>query len=262
MKKSLLVVALGLVLTACSGGGSSGSNSQAGKESSKNNPNVAVQKSIDLVVPELKSEVEKLKQITLDDGSILNLAEKPTGYLEQKINDGKAKGINGVYYVFGTWVPNNLKYNEHGLPTNHTLYGQQRADMYITPKADLPKSGAAIYEGESLGAATRGKLRLEVDFSKQASITGKIYDRRLDNGRTLSDITLNNGYITYWAEGGSGFRGSAQYEGVNGQFDGNFAGPKAEEVIGRVTKDGAVYVGFGGKRGELKDVKDFSKPAQ
>lgn len=256
MKKLALVVALGLVLTACSGGGSGGGTASASSTNTTNS-----QKSIDFVSAELKSEVEKLKKITLDDGTVLNLAEKPTGYLEQPFNGGKVKGINGIYYTFGTWVPNNLKYNEHGLPTNHTLYGQQRADMYITPKADLPKSGVAIYEGESLGAATRGKLRLEVDFYRNV-VKGKIYDRRLDNGKSLSDITLNHGHITHWAEGGTGFWGAAQYEGVNGQFDGNFAGPKAEEVIGRVTKDGAVYVGFGGKRDELRDVTDLSKPAQ
>ncbi|QIM62872.1 hypothetical protein A1D29_05980 [Pasteurellaceae bacterium Orientalotternb1] len=253
MKKLFLATALSLVLTACGGGGSGGGNSSS--NSNNVTPPSTGQKSIDLVSEELKSQMRALKKITLDNGTVLDVAEMPVGYLEQNIDTGKVKGINGVYYAFGTWVPYNLTYNEHGLPTNHSLYNQQRAVAYITQKADLPKSGIAVYEGQSLGAATRGKLRLEVDFSKQTSITGKIYDRRLDDGRSLADINLKRGYIVTFSEGGSGFRGDADYRGVNGQFDGNFVGPKAEEVMGRVTRNGAVYVGFGGKRGELIGVQ-------
>ncbi|MGX2975809.1 factor H binding protein domain-containing protein [Ursidibacter arcticus] len=259
MKKLVLATVLGLVLTACSGGG----GSKGGSSSSQNQPNTPIpqsSKSIDSVPVELQAEIRELKKITLDNGMVLDLADMPTGYLERNIDTGKVKGVNGVYYTFGTWVPYDLTYNEYGLPTNNTLYNQQRAAAYITSKANLPKNGTAVYEGQSLGAATKGKLRLEVDFGKN-EVFGRIYERRLDNGKSLSDITLSNGHITHWAEGGTGFWGNAQYEGVNGKFDGNFAGPKAEEVMGRVTKDGAIYVGFGGKRGELKDVKkEFSEP--
>lgn len=243
MNKLVLVTALSLVLTACGGGGSGGGANDSGKVPVTHN-----QKSIDFVASDLKSEIAKMKKITLDNGTVLDLSEMPMGYLERNIDTGKVKGINGIYYAFGTWIPYGLTYNEHGLPTNDSLYNQQRAVGYITPKENLPTNGVVVYKGQSLGAATRGKLHLEVDFAQSKSITGKIYDRHLDDGRSLADISLRNGYIVKYSEGGSGFMGDAEYLGVNGRFDGNFIGPKAEEVMGRVTKDGAVYVGFGGKR--------------
>lgn len=256
MKKLLLVALTGLALTAC---GSSGGGSSNNSDPYKNVAESA--KSINSVPDELKSEVTQEKMIKLDDGTILNLAEMPLGYLEKNVGNGKIKGINGIYYTFGTWVPHNLKYNEYGLPTNHNLYGQQRAGFYLTPRKDLPKSGVATYEGESLGVATRGKARLEVDFFRNV-VSGKIYDRHLDNGRALADITLSNGHITYWGDGATGFAGNAEFLGVSGRFDGNFVGPKAEEAVGRVTKNGEAYVGFGGKRDSLSDVMPFDKTSK
>ncbi|QLB13193.1 hypothetical protein EV697_102103 [Bisgaardia hudsonensis] len=235
MKKTLLVISLGLVLTACGSGGSS---------SQSNNMEMTKTKSIDFVVDDLKQQVIEMKTIELDDGSVLELANMPVGFNEVKVKEGKVKILNGVYYIFDTLIPNNLKYDEYGQAINVNLEGKQEFGAIFTDINNLPKSGTVTYKGESLGVATRGKLQLDVNFSDK-TLTGKIYDRHLESGKPIADINLTNGRIS---SKNPIFYGDASYLDVKSKFDGAFVGPKGEEVIGHVTKDGAVYVGFGGKR--------------
>lgn len=252
LKLSLVALSLGL-LAACGsgGGGDSGSSSPV-----SNHNDVSAKKSIDLVDAKYKDQVRKLKHIKLDNGDVLDVADFPVGIVEKNnVENGKLRGVNGAYYTLGAWLPNSVETDkEHGYITSTNGYRVDSKYINLVTRADqMPQAGVATYNGHSVGAVTRGKLVMDVDFADK-TVQGKIYDRQFDSGKKLGDITLEKGKFQQGADG-IGFSGNAKYAGYKGEYAGTFAGPNAEELSGAVGSEAIpseVYEVFGGARGDIK----------
>lgn len=256
MKKTLLIIALGLALTACGGGGSNGGTS-SGNTSQNILPSVASSKSIDMVPTELKTAVTKAKIVEVtDDGKTvkLDIANENTGFIRKNLKDGYVTGYNQIYSVVGAWLPYDAKIDSNGVVTDQRV-NEESFDIYglKTTREQLPKAGMVVYSGISRGAIISGKLHLDVDFAEK-SVSGKLYDRKKDDGQSLADIVLHKGSITYGNANIENkdvvaFEGQASYNDIKGQYLGAFFGPNAEEVAGAVgNEDIGIFESFAGKK--------------
>lgn len=239
------------ILTACGSGGSNSSPSQA---SGKEFENPLSKPSIEYVAEEYKASVKYHKEVIIRDQnnkiiSTFTLADLPKGKYKETYSSGgiqeHLKGINLVYSTsLALYSPSQYQDiaktgNIAGLPTD--------------PK-NAPK-GTITYKGSSVGLNTSGSLILHADFDNR-SVTGKISDRKSDNGSKLTDITLNKGSFYNGAFHNKDkniqlnalmFKGSTS--GQFGYYTGGFAGPNAEEVVGVLLKnrEADVYETFAGE---------------
>lgn len=254
MKKSLLVIALGLALTAC---GSGGSSSGGGKTAEKTEPPKTITKSIDLVPEHLREKVAEKKIVEIqDNGKVikLDIANENVGFVRKNLKDGYVYGYNQPYSVFGAWLPYDVKVDNDGVVIDNRV-DSDNFDVYglLTEKDQMPVSGSAVYNGVSRGAIISGKLRLDVNFGEKTT-SGKLYDRKKDSGQSLDDIILHKGSISIGHQDIRNkeavvFSGQASYKGVQGIYVGSFFGPNAEEVSGAVGNDDAgIYEAFAGKK--------------
>lgn len=258
LKLSVLAFSVGLLAACSSGGGGGGDSGTSTTNNGKGSLADTSIKSIDLVPEQYKEQVKDAKQITLLDGTVLEIVDYPVGIVQEKVNDGIVKGINLPYSVVGGWLPNDVKVDENGYVIDPRVTDDD-FDVFgvATKREQMPVSGVAQYNGYALGAVTSGKLQLNVDFGNE-TVEGKLYDRKFDNGQQLPDITLNKGTITAGdpnieKKDVMAFSGVATYKGVEGVYVGSFMGPNAEEVVGAVgTEDEGVYESFAGQRGEIK----------
>ncbi|WP_424411511.1 factor H binding protein domain-containing protein [Pasteurella sp. PK-2025] len=259
MKKSLLVVLMAMVLSAC--GSSDGNSAAWWKKKAGDNPNNKGDEFIpnpnkhamDEVDPKYVEMVKNLKIIKIHDGEEeqnLSLADLPEGVkpVELPHSDGKPSKLKVINLPYSTWgwkLVGNVKVDEDGfiLPPQSVNDGGANFVEMLLPTANnqLPDKGTAVYEGYSAGVATAGRLRLDVDFSEKVA-SGKVYERKMNTGKTLADIQLGKAVFVS-DEGKTGFVGDATYNARKMEYAGAFVGPNAEEVVGYIGKSVAFIPG-------------------
>ena len=189
-------------------------------------------------------------------------------------NVGYIRYINQNYSSYANW---NI--NEDGATLRIVAYP---GFVSMPTKADdslFKKNNVAVYHGHAISAYSRAgaeadsmklptdilrspvdNFELTADFNRQI-VNGRIFNRKEDNYK-LPDVELSStniktdphSKIVY-------FRGEASVNSYNtddegnGFYSGHFAGPNAEEVVGRAnirypffTRYGAEYISFGGKK--------------
>lgn len=252
MKNLVLVTALGLALTACSGGGS---GSDSGTPETKTP--VTQTASLDFVRDDLKEQVKTLKQIVVN-GVKVDLSSEGIGFVERDLGNGlKGKVYNLAYSAIGYALPNNVKTDGYGRVVDGRVSVNDTSELGLTTKfAELPKEGVITYTGVSFGANSQGKLTLKADFGNTKQISGAITERTLlSNGNKLFDIDLQSADIKQYMRGSDEihFIGEAKsnVDGyvITAPYAGKFMGPEAEEVVGYVFDDqNNPYEGFAGKK--------------
>ncbi|WP_424405043.1 factor H binding protein domain-containing protein [Pasteurella sp. PK-2025] len=262
MKKSLLVVLMAMVLSAC--GSSDGNSAAWWKKKAGDNPNNTGdefipnlnKKAMDEVDPKYVEMVKNLKIIKIHDGEEeqnLSLADLPEGVkpVELPHSDGKPSKLKVINLPYSTWgwkLVGNVKADEDGfiLPPQSVndggagIFGD--GTILSTSRDMIPDKGTAVYEGYSAGVATAGRLRLDVDFSEKVA-SGKVYERKMNTGKTLADIQLGKAVFVS-GEGKTGFVGDATYNARKMEYAGTFVGPNAEEVVGYIGKSAKFIPGF------------------
>lgn len=260
MKKSLLVITLGLVLTACGGGGSgggSGSSSSAQSAQPSNINTQAVTNSLTLVRADLQEQVKALKQIDIN-GTAIDLASENVGFVERDLGNGlKARAYNLPYSAIGYVLPKDVKTDKYGRVIDSRVSAEDTSELGLaTAYKDLPTSGTFTYTGVAFGANSQGLLTLNADFGTTKMVSGSISDRKLiSSGANLSEITLLPTDIKQYVYNGEEVHfvgaATANVEGytVRSAYGGKFMGPNAEEVVGYVADDyGNPYEAFIGKK--------------
>ncbi|QPB42204.1 factor H binding protein domain-containing protein [Rodentibacter haemolyticus] len=261
MKKLLLVTALGIVLSACSGGGGGGSSTSPAtpaKDNSQSNANSesTAKGSLSSVRSDLQDQVKALKQVSVG-GVVIDLASENIGFVEKDLGGNiKGKAYNQAYSAIGYALPKNVKTDQYGRVVDGRASVDDMGEFGLGTKfEDLPATGEYRYSGVSFGANSEGKLSLNVNFADK-TLSGAITDRKLlSSGKELFDINLLKTDIRRISQGGEEihFAGVAKsnvdgYE-VRSGYGGKFMGPNAEEVIGYVADDNAnPYEAFAGKR--------------
>lgn len=240
MKNSLklsAIVTLSAILTACSGGGGNSAPSSSGTHVTPKNDQTP---SINQVAPEHKEMVRKAKQIILKDGNTgqefktIEFADLPVSSVSETLKVGNVteyfKAYNQIYSA------NFALFN----PEDRGIAKQAHLTGLPTEQANLPK-GTATYQGNSQGYNTTGTLHLMADFDTK-NVSGNIDNRKSTDGTVLPTITLyRTGFST--VPFGKGLNNQAleavafQGRTNEGYYAGVFAGPKAEEVVGMLTKD-------------------------
>lgn len=252
MKNYAIPFLAGLMLAACSSGGSGSSNPPAPTPKPEQKPTVT--KSIDNVRADLKADVTKEKTVDIY-GQMTNIADMPEGWIDiQNVGDNYyVRGYNLPYLAAGYALPKNVNIDEYGRVVDNRVK-RENFDIYglSTQYADKPTSGSATYNGVSFGANSEGKLELTANFADN-TIEGRLFDRKtLKDKQALPEITLEKGAIVN-AENIASFTGTAKatIDGnvVRTPYAGAFGGPKAEEAAGAVLDDrGNPYEAFIGKK--------------
>ncbi len=258
IKYSGLAISFSL-LAACSGGGGGNSADNPDPNYDKNQVTTTTKlPSINYVRDDLKAEVTEIKKFNLLDPysqnvvKTLDLASYPEGTIKETF-----KGYNDVLTTYIRIINQAYSYTV-ALHTNDTatLAENSYATGYPSEYKNLPK-GSAVYHGTSLGLNSSGSLTLTANFDDK-NVQGKIYNRKLDNGTSLADITLEKATINsslynknaYRSESVANFNGFTSSNGKTGYYSGIFAGPNAEEVVGMLTenRNENPYESFAGKR--------------
>lgn len=261
LKYSVLAISIGLA-TACSGGGGGDDNNDTPNptyDKKEVNANTQVP-SINYVRDDLKVDVRAAKQLTIFDPvtrdtiKVMQLSDYPEGIIKETFqrsgnaSTSYARIINQAYSSSMTFHT-----NESAEIAYNSFYGG-----YVTKIDELPK-GTATYQGSSLGINAQGLLALTADFDRKR-VEGKIYNRRQNDGNALNDITLESTSIqrefmsssaTNKSIAAAVFDGyTTTSDGMRGKYEGTFAGPNAEEVVGVLTDvyGNDVYEGFAGKK--------------
>lgn len=215
-------------------------------------------KSINFVKEEEKETVKQAKELQIDNHpQKIYLADEYYGYVTKKIEDKQLKVYNLGYSGFGYVLSPDVKTDEYGQLVNNVTAQYNIGDN----TKSLPTKQVFTYHGQSFGAKTDGVLTLKADFENK-TVEGTVTDRRvIETKKSLSDITLQQTAIK---SGDYHFEGTASYqtnEAVKGKYNGNFKGPKAQEVVGYIF-DGKdhFYEGFAGKAEVNESILGNKKP--
>lgn len=206
-------------------------------------------KSINFVPFELRETVREAKKILVGDHKI-SLADEYYGYVEKNIENARLKVYNLAYSGVGYVLDSNTQTDAYGQLSKGIIDRQDIGEN----TASLPNADIFTYNGQSFGAKTDGVLTLKADFGSK-TVSGQVTDRRLiDTKQQLSNIILQETAID--SQGKTHFSGVASYQtdrNVVGSYEGNFKGPKAQEVVGYINDgNGNFYEGFAG-RAEIND---------
>ena len=222
MKKVLFIGLLSAIISACSSGG--------GNNGNKN-----------LIDHDYNNKVRAEKNVVLVDGTRLQLTDLPHGIIERNVVGGTLKAINFTYSAAGAVIPNGVSQNRYGFMTDPRITLNHGIGVYgvQTEAPNLPANGIAIYNGQTVGANSQGKIRLDVDFGVKTT-SGKLYDQTTKTGKKLTDIDLHRGSFAS-TDRGISFGGVATSGGSDlpAVYSGVFMGPKAEEVAGVVADTSA-----------------------
>lgn len=250
MNKLLLIVASGLILTSCSGGGKDATNEA---QSVNNSPTVSLnhqyeEKSINLVREDFKADVLKAKEIKVE-GHTLNLSDLPVGFTEKQISaDLNNKIYNQVYSAIWFLVPANVHTDSRGKSIDKNLSVDDLGIAgVVTDNNAIPKTGIITYTGGSFGVNSEGKLSFIADFNNK-QVSGKIYDRKLvTTNSDLNDITLLP--TTIGNDTKVHFMGAVESDIGAYYYGGQFIGPQADEVTGLILdKKNEPYEVFAGSK--------------
>lgn len=235
MKRIIFAVTMSIVLTACSSGGGGSSSNNSATEG-------------------INEQLRELKTVNID-GHKIYLTDEQAGFIERDIGTKRVKGFNQAYSYVGYSLPRDVKTGQYGqVSDDRVSSGDMNGGGLQTLYKDIPKSGAAVYNGVAFGANSNGKLEMFADFAGK-SVYGNIYNLYLKSGTRLNDISLNKTSIAQYitTDNEAHFAGKASsFTSVPLGYGGTFMGPNAEEVIGVVTdKTNKPYVMFAGARGDI-----------
>lgn len=243
------IATLSALLTACSGGGKSGPSSSGTHVTPKSDTTP----SINYVAAEHKELVRSAKKVVLNDGNTgqafktIEFANLPVGAVSETFKVGNIteylKAYNQVYSTsFAIFNP-----EDRGIAK------QARVTGLPTEQVNLPK-GTATYQGNSQGYNTTGTLHLTANFDAK-NVSGKIDNRKTTEGNALPVITLYSaGFSTvpFGKDLNNQSLEAVSFQGRTneGYYTGVFAGPKAEEVVGFLSKERnlAPYEIFAGEK--------------
>jgi len=122
----------------------------------------------------------------------------------------------------------------------------------------VPTSGSATYNGRAWGhlnesgnfTTVSGDATLNANFGSR-TLNGNFTDmRRADGSSWLNSANVNAG----WSGGQNAIHGTVSGGGMNGNVNGAFFGPNAQEVGGNWTLEGGATKAagaFAGKRGAI-----------
>ncbi|HDR1020932.1 TPA: hypothetical protein QB352_000161 [Pasteurella multocida] len=245
MKKSLLVVLMSMVLGAC-GSGTSGANLAPGIDYTPEPNKKAVESIPDPEVGEL-IVMEKNDRFTQQTGEALDFSDLPEGVMTKDVNGKIIRMINLPYSLIAWDQADNIAVDDlvYIRPAD-----EGKALFWDSEKAQptqVPEIGKAVYNGYSAGPEVLGKMKLDVDFG-ESTLSGKLYDRRMKDGKRLADIVLEE---TRVSEGGY-FNAPAHMGDKAMEYYAEFAGEAAAEVRGFVNDEVGIYEAFGGKRGYIQ----------
>ncbi|MGC7590374.1 factor H binding protein domain-containing protein [Bisgaard Taxon 46] len=245
MKKSLLVVLMSMVLGAC-GSGTSGANWMPGIDYTPEPNKKAVDSIPDPELGELVA-VDKSEQFTQQTGEELDFSDLPEGVMTKNVNGKTIRMINLPYSLIAWEKTDNITVDDLVYIRPDDLKKPLFWDSSKTQPTEVPDIGKAVYNGYSAGPEVLGKMKLDVDFGEY-TLSGKLYDRRMKDGKRLADIVLEKTRVST----GGYFRAPARMGDKVMGYYAEFAGETAEEVRGFVNDDIGIYEAFGGKRGDIQ----------
>ncbi len=241
-----------VLVAACSGGGGGGNNTA---QTNLPNSNITISKD-DYVKGDLNNipvekggtEVAKLSGYNRQysfNGALVKNQENDIGeiILDNSVRLGISKLKGAIGGLEGQALAQALTYywNATKDPTRDIFYFG-----YETPELNIPKQGIVTYKGnasryDNISGTVKniGTSELTADFDVK-TIKGE-----LDTDGVRRNISLKETPII-----GNGFNGKAVagennilFRTVEGQYEGKFYGPNAEEVAGKATFKGEAIVG-------------------
>ncbi|WP_109059720.1 Slam-dependent surface lipoprotein [Aggregatibacter aphrophilus] len=241
-----------IVITACSGGGGGGDNNQSNPipETKLTNSDLIISKDSfkkgELNRSDIMSGDKKVGELSgYNRNYSFNGAFKKEDNIDMVIVDGGIKfAIGKVTDVIGGLTGKALSlalktaWNVSKDPTRDIFYFG-----YETPEANIPQKGIVTYEGKASRYDNfTSRVRNMGDVRLVANFDNKTIKGELDITYPARNISLHEAPIV-----GNSFNGKAVTEGNfpffisrEGQYEGKFFGPNAEEVAGKATFDESV----------------------
>ncbi|WP_109078515.1 Slam-dependent surface lipoprotein [Aggregatibacter kilianii] len=241
-----------IVITACSGGGGGGDNNQSNPipETKLTNSDLTISKDSfekgELNGADIMSGNKKVGELSgYNRNYSFNGAFKKEDNIDMVVVDGVTKfAISKATEAIGGLTGNVLSFalktawNASKDPTRDIFYFG-----YETPEANIPKKGVVTYKGNaSRYDNVNNGVRNVGDATLIANFDNKTIKGELDMSYPRRNISLHEAPIV-----GNGFNGKAVAEGNfpffasrEGQYEGKFFGPNAEEVAGKATFDESV----------------------
>lgn len=240
-----------IVITACSGGGGGGDNHQSNPipETKLTNSDLTISKDSfkkgELNRLPIMSGNKKVGELSgYNRNYSFNGAFKKEDNIDEIVVDGTKFAISKVTGVIGGLTGSALSYaleagwNASKNPTRDIFYFG-----YETPEKDIPQKGIVTYKGN---ASRYHNIKSDVRNIGKATLIAN-FDNKTIKGEL--DITYPARNISLYETPivGNSFNGKAVAEGnipffisQEGQYEGKFFGPNAEEVAGKATFDESV----------------------